>query len=177
MEKLNFYIDNTAFDIYAEEGVFGDGSHDSTRLMLRALSDIDLQNKNIADVGTGSGILSVFAGLRGGNKIVAIDVDERAVTLANKNFELNNLSNAIAIKNNFLSGIVESQDIILANLGPTEQIRNLNMVKEYLKEDGLLVISWYNVLPLSHFIKDAEYTILNHFAGGDYYDVYVLKVK
>ena len=81
-----------------EPGVaFGTGDHATTRLCLEALemrfseSPVDL---TIADVGCGSGILSVGALLLGAKKAYAVDVDPLAVRATKENIELNQLNPA-----------------------------------------------------------------------------------
>ena len=43
------------------EGVFGDGSHETTRMMLDALRAADPEEKTVLDIGTGTGILAISA--------------------------------------------------------------------------------------------------------------------
>lgn len=78
-----------------EPGVaFGTGDHPTTQLCLEALemrfSD-NPQNLVVADVGCGSGILSVGAILLGASKAYAVDTDPLAVRATRENIELNHI--------------------------------------------------------------------------------------
>ena len=78
-----------------EPGVaFGTGDHATTQLCLEALemrfSD-NPQNTVIADVGCGSGILSVGAILLGASQVYAVDTDPLAVKASRENIELNGI--------------------------------------------------------------------------------------
>lgn len=63
-------------------GAFGSGEHESTKaalvVMHRGWSDPD----SMADVGTGSGILALYAQVRGCRRIEACDIDEPSVIAA-----------------------------------------------------------------------------------------------
>ncbi|BAS54322.1 ribosomal protein L11 methyltransferase [Leptolyngbya boryana IAM M-101] len=81
-----------------EPGVaFGTGDHATTQLCLEALEmrlSVDPQTVTIADIGCGSGILSVGALLLGAKKAYAVDTDPLAVKATHENVELNHLDPA-----------------------------------------------------------------------------------
>lgn len=84
--------------VQLEPGVaFGTGDHATTQLCLEALemrlSD-NPQEMTIADIGCGSGILSVGALLLGAKKAYAVDTDPLAVKATHENVELNHLDPA-----------------------------------------------------------------------------------
>ncbi|GAP96567.1 50S ribosomal protein L11 methyltransferase [Leptolyngbya sp. NIES-2104] len=78
-----------------EPGVaFGTGDHATTQLCLEALEmrlGVDPGEITIADIGCGSGILSVGALLMGVKKAYAVDTDPLAVKATKENIELNHL--------------------------------------------------------------------------------------
>ncbi len=80
-----------------EPGVaFGTGDHQTTQLCLEALEmrlgDPAAKDLVIADVGCGSGILSVGAILLGAKKVYAVDTDPLAVKSTIENRQLNSVA-------------------------------------------------------------------------------------
>lgn len=63
-------------------GAFGSGEHASTQAALRCLHAIWDGPPDFADVGTGSGILALYAQVRGCRRIVACDIDAASVAAA-----------------------------------------------------------------------------------------------
>lgn len=172
MNKTTHKLDEISFDIFSIDGVFGDGSHETTNMMLDLMKSCNLTNKSIIDIGTGTGILSVYAALRGAKNILALDINSTSLEWARKNFKHNNVNVDVEI-NNLTQYIDTKADIILANLPPNMQVENFRTVQKNLTEDGILIISWLNDLKLESYTKDFE--IIDHIKGNEY-DVYILKV-
>lgn len=72
-------------------GVFHPGVFFSTPIFVSFLQNIDFQEKNVLDVGTGSGLLALFAARRGGS-VTALDIHPLAVETARRNATANGLS-------------------------------------------------------------------------------------
>ena len=70
---------------------FGTGSHPSTRLCIEALDDDPPVEKTIADLGCGSGILSLTALQLGAKCTFAVDTDSLAISATKINSVLNNV--------------------------------------------------------------------------------------
>ncbi|MFK8185117.1 MAG: 50S ribosomal protein L11 methyltransferase [Phormidesmis sp.] len=71
---------------------FGTGAHATTQLCLEALEKQPLANATIADIGCGSGILSIVALLYGASQIYAADVDPLAFSSTRSNAKVNQIS-------------------------------------------------------------------------------------
>ena len=68
---------------------FGTGHHATTLLMMENILLLNLQNKSVLDVGSGTGILSILACKKGASGVVAIDVDSNAYSNSLENIDLN----------------------------------------------------------------------------------------
>lgn len=74
---------------------FGTGGHATTQLCLEALEmrfSFGAEKLTIADIGCGSGILSIGAVLIGASQVYAVDTDPLAVQSTHSNRELNQIS-------------------------------------------------------------------------------------
>ncbi|MEL7036297.1 MAG: 50S ribosomal protein L11 methyltransferase [Cyanobacteria bacterium J06592_8] len=74
---------------------FGTGAHATTQLCLESVEmrlSIKPENLVVADIGCGSGILSIGALLLGATQAYAVDIDQMAVRSARDNRQLNHLS-------------------------------------------------------------------------------------
>ena len=54
---------------------FGTGHHETTHMMVQHLLALDLKNKKVLDMGCGTGILAIFAEMKGAQPTDAIDID------------------------------------------------------------------------------------------------------
>jgi ribosomal protein L11 methyltransferase len=70
---------------------FGTGDHPTTRLCLALMETVDMEGKEVADIGCGSGILSIGAVQLGAKRVVAVDIDQVSVEVALENAARNNV--------------------------------------------------------------------------------------
>jgi ribosomal protein L11 methyltransferase len=71
---------------------FGTGSHESTRLAIELLEDLDLRGRALLDVGTGTGVLAFAALAFRAARVVGFDADPEAAFQARANSRLNGLA-------------------------------------------------------------------------------------
>ena len=76
---------------------FGTGSHPTTRLCLEAMEGMDLHGVPVADLGCGSGILSIAALRLGAGSVAACDTDSLAVRASVENGRINGLEGSIQV--------------------------------------------------------------------------------
>ena len=129
---------------FISQGAFGTGLHETTQDILKLiLNDLNLKNKTVLDIGTGSGILSIAASISGAKSVVAVDIRdvEDEVML---NASLNNLTNIEAVVGNILEDktlIKEKFDWIFINIGGKETKMFMEYIKNHLNENGNLLVS------------------------------------
>ncbi|MDU7964051.1 MAG: 50S ribosomal protein L11 methyltransferase, partial [Clostridium perfringens] len=101
------------------------------------------EGKSLLDLGTGSGILSIAAGVKGASKIVAVDIRdvEDEVLL---NASLNELENIEVVVGNILDEeykLDEKFDWIFINIGGEETAMFMDFIEEHIEKTGKLLVS------------------------------------
>ena len=89
--------DTTSLLIIPASAAFGTGEHVTTAMSLRLLEDLTRKWEkgwSLADLGTGSGIIALAARRFGAERVIGIDVDPKAVSIAKANAHLNKIDNA-----------------------------------------------------------------------------------
>ncbi len=130
------------YDIEIEPKMaFGTGHHATTEMMISFMLKLDFKNKKVLDFGCGTGILAILAEMLGAKSIFANDIEEPAFENVAVNTALNNCSK---ISNN-LGGIevvpTETYDIILANVNTVALSQNLDLLKEKMHNNSLIMLS------------------------------------
>ncbi|NOX15693.1 MAG: peptide chain release factor N(5)-glutamine methyltransferase [Epsilonproteobacteria bacterium] len=117
---LEYILKNTSFyarDFYTDERVLI--PRPETELLVDEVVNIckDFKDLTIAEVGTGSGIISIMLAILLPNiKIIATDISESALEVAKINAKKYDMQNRIRfIKTNLLDNIDEKIDVIVSN--------------------------------------------------------------
>ncbi|WP_413678458.1 50S ribosomal protein L11 methyltransferase [Prochlorococcus sp. MIT 0916] len=111
---------------------FGTGSHPSTRLCIEALDNNPPVGQTIADIGCGSGILSLTALKLGAKRTFSVDTDSLAISATKINSALNDFSE------NLLNVFLGSIEVVEANM-PRNRIDLVlcNILAPVIKSIGL----------------------------------------
>ena len=126
---------------------FGTGLHPTTRLCLALIEDLAgegvLDRASVLDVGCGSGILSIAAGLLGARPILGVDTDPLAVETTRRNALLNGLSDVIDARTGSvpLAGEKRQFDVVLANLIASLLVDLAIPLSDAVRPGGRLVAS------------------------------------
>ena len=124
---------------------FGTGHHETTFLMINELYNLDLNDKSILDMGSGTGVLSIVASKNGAKQVVGIDIDEWAYENSIENSLLNNTNNIKFLKGDI--SLIENKtfDCVLANINRNIILRDLVKYYKLLINGGKLLISGFLV--------------------------------
>lgn len=137
-------VDATVIVIEPSMG-FGTGHHATTRMCLRLLSEIDVSDLTVLDLGTGSGVLSMAAALSGARSVVGIDVDRDAIDSAESSAGLNTLPDTITFKvGDFRHDPPAAVDLVLANLTGGMLTSSAHAIAALVRPNGTLIISGFD---------------------------------
>jgi len=121
---------------------FGTGAHETTRLCLESIERHVRPGMAVADVGTGSGILSEAAIKLGAGSAFACDTDHGAVIVARENFEKARVRVA-AFVGSADSIATASADIVAANISPAWIAELAPEWVRILKPGGVAILSGF----------------------------------
>lgn len=136
---------------------FGTGHHATTTLILRRLLAMDLSDRKVVDMGTGTGILAILADMRGAAKIDAVEIDEFAYENAKENVKLNNASH-IALHHGDASTLATIRDIdlFIANINRNIITADLAAYADTLSPGASVVLSGFYEEDIPVIMKTAE---------------------
>ena len=96
---------------------FGTGYHPTTRLSLELLEDSIESHYHVADIGSGSGILTIAAVKLGAQKVDAIELDPTAIPVAAANFETNDITRRVNLsEGDGLKSVEGKYHLIIGNI-------------------------------------------------------------
>ncbi len=129
---------------------FGSGQHETTRMCVEALEKTVKKGCSVADLGCGSGILSVIALLLGAQEAYAVDIDPNCEKIAYENAALNGVTRDVytvecgnvLTDNNLCKRLEEKKyDIVVANIVADVIIPLSKKVRSFMKEGAYFITS------------------------------------
>ena len=164
---------------------FGTGHHETTRSCLDLLlktKDSSFLTKpinSILDIGSGSGILSIFSSLIFQCKVNGIDIDLEAINQSLSNLRLNSKVSNVDFKLKNFEEADGNFDLIIINISLDYLLSKLVLIEEKLNKSGVLIISGFlfiDIKDLNFLLKDAKFVIINIIHLNDWVSM-VLKKK
>lgn len=135
-------VDGYAYDIVINPKMaFGTGHHETTWMMIDAMSTLPLKDKSVLDYGCGTGVLAILAELMGAAPIDAIDIEQESFENTKDNAVINGCTK-IAAHCGELSMLAENKyDIILANINRHVLLAQAEQLHTMLENGGTLLLS------------------------------------
>jgi ribosomal protein L11 methyltransferase len=144
---------------------FGTGYHATTRLMMRQMEELDLADRKIMDIGTGTGVLAIAARKLGNlNPILAFDNNAWAAENAVENVEENDAADIrvelLDAEEELAANLEEGYDLILANINKNVLDRILPVIRRHAPNAQVLLsgVLVYDEPWLKHLLKRIKYT-------------------
>lgn len=138
------YFPNKNKICFVPQGAFGTGLHETTQDILKVLlNTLNLENKSVLDIGTGSGILAIASAISGASHVTALDIRD-VKDEVELNASLNGLYNIDVLVGDALSGEVkvnDKYDWIYINIGGEETSMFMDFIKSHLCEHGKILVS------------------------------------
>ena len=124
---------------------FGTGNHETTRMIVSTLLNMNLYKMRVLDCGCGTGILGLVASKLGASEVVGYDIDEWSVENAKHNAQLNGVDNlevyfGNASVINHISGVF---DVFLANINRNILLEDMKSFRGVLNEGGYMILSGF----------------------------------
>lgn len=124
---------------------FGTGTHETTRMMLSSLLELDLRGRRTLDCGCGTGILSIAASKLGARECAAYDIDEWSAENSRHNAALNDVGNITVMLGD--SSVIERLgggfDVVMANINRNILLADMPRFAGAMTTEGVLLISGF----------------------------------
>ena len=150
-DKIVIVPDWLSYDDKASEVVirlepgcaFGTGTHQTTQLCMKALEKYMKKGDKVADIGMGSGILSICAKKFGASYVYGCDIDEDVIDVAKENARknLHNAAESVCFELNTADKIQEKFDFVCANILHNVLSEIMGDLKNIMKSGALMSLS------------------------------------
>jgi ribosomal protein L11 methyltransferase len=163
LTSLNTQPSAIAIEIDARQA-FGTGTHETTRMMCRALMALDLQQKQVLDCGTGTGILAIAALKLGARAAVGYDIDEWSVDNARHNAVINSVDDQFTSLQGdatILNKVAGPFDVVMANINRNILLADLPTFAGKMSPGATLLLSGFYQEDIPMLVERAETTGLH----------------
>jgi ribosomal protein L11 methyltransferase len=120
---------------------FGTGHHQTTKLMIKQMLDLDFNNMKVLDIGCGTGLLSILAAKLGAFEVTAIDIDKWAYQNTIENIEKNSVEKIQVIKGDIDVVPKKKYNIVLANINLNVILSQIAVYSDVTAKGSTILIS------------------------------------
>ena len=118
---------------------FGTGTHQTTQLCMKALEKYMKKGDKVADIGMGSGILSILAMKMGASCVYGCDNDETVIDVAKENAQKNGVQCSFELGT--ADKVTEKFDFVVANILHFVLAEIMGDLKNIMEDDALMSLS------------------------------------
>ena len=121
---------------------YGSGQSVNTQLCLEAISDFDVKDMKILDMGTGTGILGIAALLLGADSVLGLDIDPYSIENSQKNADNNNVGDRFEARmrtSRMTDRLTADYDAVFAHITADVIIEDAELYSHILRGNGLFL--------------------------------------
>lgn len=118
---------------------FGTGTHQTTQLCMKALEKYMNKGDKVADIGMGSGILSILAKKLGATSVYGCDTDDTVIEVAKENAKKNNVEATFELGS--ADKINDKFDFVCANILHFVLAEIMGDLKNLMKTGAMMSLS------------------------------------
>ncbi|MEI6679374.1 MAG: 50S ribosomal protein L11 methyltransferase [Mariniphaga sp.] len=130
--------------------------HETTGMIITAIMNQNLKDKAVLDMGSGTGILGIFASMRGAKSVTAVDIDSWAINSTLGNAVYNNITNLEVLQGGAHCLSDKKFDFIYANIHRNILLNDMPQYKNVLNKGGELIMSGFYLDDLQTISKRAD---------------------
>lgn len=135
---------------------FGTGHHQTTWLASKRLLSLNLKDKTVLDMGTGTGVLAILSEKLGAKSVFAPDIDIWSFNNAKENLTLNNCSK-IEVELGGKETILNKKfDVLIANINKNILIDQFESLSNSSNSKSTLLISGFFSTDVDDLKLEAE---------------------
>ena len=143
IKELNYKYDSSFFAFYSDNGVFSKNAIDyGSKLLLESYLENAKNNVRVLDVGCGYGYLGIVIGNITNSYVDMIDVNKRAVHLAQKNIKRYKDFKGRAFLSDAYQEIEDKYNVIITNppirVGKDKVLEILENAFDHMEDNGEL---------------------------------------
>ena len=132
------------FDIVIEPKMsFGTGHHETTHMMLQHILQLNVTEKSVLDMGSGTGVLAILSAMRGATKVDAIDIDNWCYLNAKENVARNKMDFIEVFEGDVTLLKGKKYDVIIANINRNILLADIPSYANALNENGTILLSGF----------------------------------
>ena len=135
---------------------FGTGHHETTQLIIQELIKNPPVKKNVLDIGTGTGILSILSEKLGAKKVDSIDNCEFSMSSAKENFKINECNKIDFHLGNINIINSKAYDNILVNIDKNIIVKEAEYYFNKLALNGKIYLSGFYSADEGPIVKKIE---------------------